>query len=405
MKETTFRAWLEFERGLKASTVGSRISNCRRVERHEGDLDAQYDADELAGVLRRLDPREPGHGIPIAGDLYNGTATLKNAVRLYRDFRKDGDRRVVPEYNPDRPTPIEQATTQEDAAVNDAHPVDVDAGGFGNLSIAVLIPCLDEEAAIAGVVRAFRAALPTAEIHVYDNASTDGTARAAREAGALVRSEPMRGNGNVVRRMFADIDADLFVLVDGDGTYPADRAPAMIGALIEDRLDMVTGARVADREAAYRPGHRLGNRTITAMVGLIFGRGFSDIPSGYRAMSRRFVKSFPALSKGFEIETEITVHALEMRLPCGELEIAYFERPAGSSSKLRTVRDGIRIARTIIALVREDRPLEFFCALFAALELTAVILAWPLLRNIWRPGWSRAFRRPSFRPASPCWAS
>ena len=267
------------------------------------------------------------------------------------------------------------------SAVNDAFsiPVGIDAGAYGDLSIAVLIPCLDEEAAIAGVVRDFRAALPTAEIHVYDNASTDSTVRQAREAGALVRSEPMRGKGNVVRRMFADIDADLFVLVDGDGTYPADRAPAMIEALIAGRLDMVTGARIADRESAYRPGHRFGNRTITGMVGLVFGRRFSDILSGYRVMSRRFVKSFPALSKGFEIETEITVHALEMRLPCAELEIPYFERPAGSSSKLRTVRDGIRIVRTIVALIREERPLEFFSALFAVLELAAVILAWPLL--------------------------
>lgn len=253
------------------------------------------------------------------------------------------------------------------------------AGKPGGLSIAVLIPCLDEEAAIAGVVGDFRTALPTAQIHVYDNASTDDTVRVASDAGALVRSEPMRGKGNVVRRMFADIDADLYVLVDGDGTYPADHAPRLIEALIEGRLDMVTGARMARQEAAYRPGHRFGNRAITAMVGLVFGRRFSDILSGYRVMSRRFVKSFPALSKGFEIETEITVHALEMRLPCAELEIPYFERPAGSSSKLRTVRDGIRIARTIVALIREERPLEFFSVLFAILELAAVILAWPLL--------------------------
>ena len=387
VKETTFRAWLTVERGLKASTVGSRIGNCLRVERHEGDLDAHYDADELADMLRRLDPREPGHGIPIAGDVYSGTATLKNAVRLYRDFRKGGDRRVSPKNSSDRPVPAEWTAIDRNcgpmgrAAANDAFSVTVNVGEnmFDGVSIAVLIPCLDEEAAIAGVVRDFKAALPTAEIHVYDNASTDGTVGVAREAGALVRSEPMRGKGNVVRRMFADIDADLFVLVDGDGTYPVDRAPAMIETLIADRLDMVTGVRIADRQSAYRPGHRFGNRTITGLVGQIFGRRFSDILSGYRVMSRRFVKSFPALSKGFEIETEITVHALEMRLPCAELEIPYFERPAGSSSKLRTVRDGIRIVRTIVALIREERPLEFFCALFAALELAAVILAWPLL--------------------------
>ena len=263
--------------------------------------------------------------------------------------------------------------------MNNVFPAPSNVSRYGHLSIAVLIPCLDEEAAIASVIRDFRAALPTADIHVYDNASTDDTVRTARKAGALVRSEPTRGKGNVVRRMFADIDADLVVLVDGDGTYPSDHAPRMIEELIENRLEMVTGARIAREKDAYRPGHRIGNRTITATVGLIFGRRFSDILSGYRVLSRRFVKSFPALSKGFEIETEIAVHALEMRLPCAELEVPYFERPVGSQSKLRTVRDGIRIVRTIIALIREERPLEFFSALFAFLEIAAVSFAWPLL--------------------------
>ena len=394
MNDTGFRVWLRFERGLKASTASSRISNCRRVENHEGDLDAHYDADEMEVVLQRLDPREPGHGIQIAGDVCTGTATLKNAVSLYRDFRKGGGRRLLSKDGSDPPFPVERTAIPNRSdgtaggATNDVFPANgaVDASAFGDLSIAVLIPCLDEEAAIAGVVRDFRAALPTAEFHVYDNASTDDTVRAARNAGALVRSEPMRGKGNVVRRMFADIDADLYVLVDGDGTYPADHAPRMIEALIEGPFDMVGGARIARQEAAYRPGHRFGNRTITAMVGLVFGRRFSDILSGYRVMSRRFVKSFPALSKGFEIETEIAVHALEMRLPCAELEIPYFERPAGSSSKLRTVRDGIRIVRTIAALIREERPLEFFSVLFAALELAAVILAWPLLIEYLKTG-------------------
>jgi len=250
--------------------------------------------------------------------------------------------------------------------VNEVSPVPeaIDASRFGGLSIAVVIPCLDEEAAIAGVVRDFRAALPTAAIHVCDNASTDETVRVARAAGALVRSEPMRGKGNVVRRMFADVDADVFVLVDGDGTYPADHAPRMIEGMIAHRHDMVSGARVADRESAYRPGHRLGNRAITAMVGLVFGRRFSDVLTGYRVLSRRFVKSFPALSQGFEIETELAVHALEMRVPCAEMKIPYLERPSGSSSKLRTVRDGIRIVRTIVALIREERPLGFFAASF-----------------------------------------
>ncbi len=257
---------------------------------------------------------------------------------------------------------------------------------FGDLSIAVVIPCRDEEAAIAGVVEDFRAALPTARFYVYDNASTDRTGETAARAGAVVRSDPVPGKGHVVRRMFGDIDADVFVLVDGDGTYPADRAPEMIARLIDGPLDMVTGARAFDLKAAYRPGHRFGNRVITAMVGLIFGQKFSDVLSGYRVLSRRFVKSFPALSKGFEIETEIAVHALEMRLPCAELEVPYHERPHGSSSKLRTVRDGIAIFKTIFALIKEERPLECFFSVFVLLELAAVILAWPLLTEYLETG-------------------
>ena len=257
---------------------------------------------------------------------------------------------------------------------------------FGDLSIAVVIPCLDEEVAIAGVVNEFRAALPTARIHVYDNASTDGTMEAAARAGAVVRSEPARGKGNVVRRMFGDIEADIFVLVDGDGTYPADRAPGMIATLIEGRMDMVSGARAPTRKAAYRRGHRFGNRAITLMVGLIFGRRFSDVLSGYRILTRRFAKSFPALSRGFEIETEIAVHALEMRLPCAEAEVPYFERPRGSPSKLRTIRDGISIVKTILLLIKEERPLEVFFLVFVLLEAAAVILSWPLLTEYLETG-------------------
>ena len=248
----------------------------------------------------------------------------------------------------------------------------------GVVSIAVVIPCLDEEAAIAGVVRDFRAALPAARIYVYDNASTDGTAEAARKAGAVVRSESTRGKGNVVRRMFGDVDADIYVLVDGDGTYPADCAPKMIEVLVDGRLDMVSGARNPEQEAAYRPGHQFGNVFITRLVGLVFGQRYVDILSGYRILSRRFVKSFPAHSRGFEIETEIAVHAREMRLPCTELEVPYFGRPEGSSSKLKTVRDGAAIVRTIFALIREERPLEFFSVVFVLFELAAIILAWPL---------------------------
>ena len=248
----------------------------------------------------------------------------------------------------------------------------------GDVSIAVLIPCLDEEAAIAGVIHDFRAALPTARIYVYDNASTDGTVAAAHKAGAIVRSESTRGKGNVVRRMFGDVDADIFVLVDGDGTYPADCASKMIEALVDGRMDMVSGARNPQQEAAYRPGHQFGNVFITRLVGLVFGQRYFDILSGYRILSRRFVKSFPSHSRGFEIETEIAVHAREMRLPCTELEVPYYGRPEGSSSKLKTVRDGAAIVRTIFALVREERPLEFFSIVFVLFELAAIILAWPV---------------------------
>ena len=226
--------------------------------------------------------------------------------------------------------------------------------------LAVLIPCRNEEAAIAGVVAAFRAVLPGATIHVYDNNSTDGTRRVAAAAGAVLGSESLQGKGNVVRRMFADIEADLYLLVDGDGTYDAADAPAMVRMLLEGRLDMVTGIRVASAAAAYRLGHRLGNRVLTGMVRLVFGKRVSDVLSGYRCFSRRFVKSFPALAQGFETETEFTVHALELRLPVGELPTAYRERGEGSASKLHTWRDGLRILRTILRLIQRERPLLFF---------------------------------------------
>ena len=254
-----------------------------------------------------------------------------------------------------------------------------DTHGFPGLEIAVVIPCLDEELTVGQVVSDFKAALPGARIYVYDNGSADGTMEEARRAGAVVRQEPERGKGNVVRRMFADIDADIYVLVDGDATYPADQAPIMIRTLLSDHLDMVNGARVHEDKAAYRPGHQIGNRFITSLVGLMFGRRFGDILSGYRVLSRRFVKSFPALSKGFEIETEMTVHALEMRLPAAEVDAPYHPRPEGSSSKLRTVRHGIGIVRTIFFLIKEERPLEFFSSMFLVLELASIILAWPLM--------------------------
>ena len=257
---------------------------------------------------------------------------------------------------------------------------------FGDLSIAVAIPCFNEEAAIGQVVADFRAALPRARIYVYDNRSTDNTAQVARAAGAIVRCEPERGKGNVVRRMFSDIEADLYVLADGDGTYPADQAPRLIEALVSGHMDMVSGARIAAQGDVYRRGHRFGNALITHLVGLAFGRRFSDVLSGFRVFSKRFVKSFPVHASGFEVETEIAVHALEMRLPATELEVPYRKRPTGSPSKLRTVHDGVAIFRTIVLLIKEERPLAFFSACFAVVELAALVLAWPLLGEYLRTG-------------------
>jgi glycosyltransferase involved in cell wall biosynthesis len=245
-------------------------------------------------------------------------------------------------------------------------------------SIAVLVPCMNEEATIGDVVRDFKAALPTAAVYVYDNASTDRTFEVAREAGAVVRKEPMPGKGNVVRRMFADIEADIYVLVDGDDTYKAAEAPLLVQRLVEGQLDMVNGMRVTHIQAAYRAGHRFGNAMLTGVVAKIFGNRFKDMLSGYRVFSRRFVKSFPALSAGFEIETELTVHALSLRMPISEVETAYKDRPAGSTSKLRTYSDGVRILKTIIVLTKEERPLAFFSAVFIALAALSLVLVYPV---------------------------
>jgi len=247
--------------------------------------------------------------------------------------------------------------------------------------IAVLIPCFNEEAAIAKVIADFRQALPTADVFVYDNNSTDDTRAVALAAGAIVRSEALQGKGNVVRRMFADIEADAYVLVDGDGTYDASSAPRMVEMLLLQSLDMVNGARVATTTNAYRPGHAIGNRVLTSTVAIVFGDRIRDMLSGYRALSRRFVKSFPALATGFETETELTVHALELRLPIAEVDTPYRDRPAGSQSKLRTFRDGFRILRTIALLVKEERPLLFFSAVGSLLAVTSLILALPLLSD------------------------
>jgi len=252
--------------------------------------------------------------------------------------------------------------------------------------LAVLVPCFNEEAAIAQVVRDFRAALPQATIYVYDNNSTDRTMEVARAAGAVVRRETHQGKGNVVRRMFSDIDADVYVLVDGDATYDAPSAPVMIAQLLEDRLDMVVAARVHDEHAAYRRGHVTGNRLLTGFVATVFGTVFSDILSGYRVFSRRFVKSFPVLSAGFEIETEISVHALELRMPVGEVETAYAARPEGSESKLSTYRDGWRILKTILVLYRVERPTLFYGAIGAFFLGLAIVLAIPLVTTYLNTG-------------------
>jgi glycosyltransferase involved in cell wall biosynthesis len=244
--------------------------------------------------------------------------------------------------------------------------------------VAVLVPCYNEAAAIATVIADFRAALPQAAIYVYDNNSTDNTVEVARGAGAQVRRETHQGKGNVVRRMFSDVDADIYVLVDGDATYDAPSARAMIARLLDDRLDMVVARRVQQDAAAYRLGHQTGNRLLTGFVASVFRATFTDILSGYRVFSRRFVKSFPVLSRGFEIETELTVHALELELAVAEIETPYYARPEGSTSKLSTWRDGLRILSTIVGLYRSERPLAFFSAVGLALAFVSIGLAIPI---------------------------
>jgi glycosyltransferase involved in cell wall biosynthesis len=253
--------------------------------------------------------------------------------------------------------------------------------GGGNLAprIAVLIPCFNEARAIATVVADFARALPTATVFVYDNNSTDETKKNATEAGAIVRTERFQGKGNVVRRMFADIEAEVYVLVDGDGTYDASSARQMVDSLLANSLDMVNGARVPTTSEAFRAGHVLGNKFLTGAVAFIFGNSFKDMLSGYRVMSRRFVKSFPALAKGFETETELTVHALELRLPTLEIQTPYKTRVPGSQSKLRTYRDGLRILRMIAMLIKEERPLQFFALIAGLLLLVGLALGWPLI--------------------------
>ena len=255
-----------------------------------------------------------------------------------------------------------------------------------DLKIAVILPCYNEEAAIGTVVRDFRATLPQADVYVYDNNSRDRTIEVARAAGAIVRREPLQGKGNVVRRMFADVDADIYVLCDGDVTYDVASAPAMIEKLIEEQLDMVVGCRVDHDVASYRKGHRLGNALFTGAVAQLFGNRFSDILSGYRVFSRRYVKSFPSLARGFEIETELTVHALELRMPIAEVDTPYGARPEGSVSKLSTYRDGFRILHMIVKLFKNERPLQFFSIIFLALGLLSLALAVPVIETYFATG-------------------
>jgi glycosyltransferase involved in cell wall biosynthesis len=264
-------------------------------------------------------------------------------------------------------------------------------GVLDGLDIAVLVPCFNEAAAIEKVVRDFKAALPTATIYVYDNNSTDDTAAIARAAGAVVRHEERRGKGNVVRRMFHDIEADIYVMVDGDDTYDASVAGKLVERLVEEQRDMVVGRRIETHQAAYRAGHRLGNRVLTGLVRWLFGATIEDMLSGYRVFSRRFVKSFPSFSREFEIETELTVHAMQMRMPVAEVETNYKERPPGSTSKLRTFRDGWRILLTITNLMRNERPLLFFSLIGLVVFAAAVVLGVPVVAEYADTGAVRRF--------------
>ena len=248
-------------------------------------------------------------------------------------------------------------------------------------TFAVLIPCYNEETTIAQVVADFRAAIPKAMIYVYDNNSKDRTCQLARTAGAIVRSEPLQGKGNVVRRMFADIEADIYVLVDGDATYDAKAAPQMIRYLQDYQLDMVNGARVTAIKEAYRPGHRFGNWMLTSIVAQTFGNRFKDMLSGYRVFSRRYVKSFPSLATGFEIETELTIHALHLRMPIAEVQTVYKDRPSGSTSKLSTFKDGFRILWMILVFIKEEKPMPFFSLLGVFFCFGSLFLMAPILRE------------------------
>ena len=254
------------------------------------------------------------------------------------------------------------------------------------LDVAVILPCYNEAATIARVVEEFRTYLPGARIYVFDNNSADNSVALAREAGAIVRTESRQGKGHVVRRMFADVDADVYVMCDSDNTYDVSAAPELIAKLADGGLDLVVGAREEVGTAAYPPAHRFGNWMLTTLVKFIFGDGFDDMLSGYRVMSRRFVKSFPQMSRGFEIETELTVHALQLEMPALEVKTDYRERPLGSDSKLKTIPDGIRILTTIMVLLRQERPLYMFGLAFVSLVILSVLVGTPVVLEFFRSG-------------------
>ncbi len=289
-----------------------------------------------------------------------------NVVTIIEDGRADDGAEPAVE------TPAREVSIREAARLSS-----IDHAALGSVRVSVLLPCHNEVTTIGNVVRSFRAALPNASVYVYDNASTDGTDVAAREAGAIVRHSPALGKGNVVRRMFAEIDADVYVLADGDETYEVGAAPELIRQLRTRFLDMVVGRRVesADAAFAYPPGHRFGNRMLTGIVQRLFGATCEDMLSGYRVFSRRYVKSFPAFSRGFETETEMTVHALDLAMPFAEVETEYRVRPTESKSKLRTIPDGLRIARFILRLWKEYEPLRFFGTLALLSGVLAAITA------------------------------
>lgn len=255
------------------------------------------------------------------------------------------------------------------------------------MNIAILLPCHNEGPAIHDVVRGFQQVFPGATVYVYDNNSTDNTIEEAKRAGAVVRSEKRQGKGHVIRRMFADVEADIYVMADGDGTYDPEAAPEMARRLADEQLDMVVGARQpVEGQATYRKGHKFGNRLLTTTVRMIFGQGFRDMLSGYRVFSRRFVKSFPALSTGFQIETEITIHALSLTLPCTEVETRYFERAVGTESKLSTYRDGILILSFIMLLFKEIKPFIFFTVISLGAFLLSLAIGIPVVIEFFQTG-------------------